>query len=79
MFLYRKDLDAFLTKRYGVSSAYKKFWCFKCITNFKSPEKLREHKLLCVNKNAQVLEYPTKDEVLKFSNYDRQYRNPLTG
>ena len=78
-FLSRKDLDAFLIKRYDQRGTYKRFWCYKCVTDFPSQDKLKQHEYLCSNKNTQILEYALPGEVLKFTNFDKQYRSPLTG
>ena len=76
---FRKDLDKFLTIRYEQRNSYRKFWCYKCVTDFPSQDKLKQHEYLCSNKNTQILEYPLPGEVLQFSNFDKQYRSPLTG
>ena len=77
------NVDAFLTKRYDITSQKNKkrdtkYFCYNCHHSYKTDEQRKEHFLKCVKDNvAQKRTFPPKTQKVKFTHHSAQFKKPV--
>ena len=78
-YAWLKNMSHLMHGGIGHKTTGKTVYCKRCLTGFKSTEKLDEHKLICTNKGfVQRCVFPTEEmKMLHFKNYKNKWLLPF--
>ena len=78
-YTWLKNMSHLMSGGIGHKTAGKKVYCKRCLSAFKTEEKLEKHKVICTDKGfIQRCIFPIeKDKILQFKNYKKKLLMPF--